>query len=388
MRINTTYDIFKLCKKQFKAAILTDGAADIYVLIDAVNYAQHEFNLVVDKNGIATVLGGCQQSALWGFYEYLERFYGAKWYSPWKTEISSTPVNPIKKTQVAYKNPFRVVQWHPTLPKNVKEWLAIHRCIGLDEPISPWSPQDKLDNWAEIHADKPQIFAQNWKGQTIKNNNLKYKLDNPTYLDLVIKQAKSWPSKYYSLTASDGVCDDSKAIPKPDNVNVTDEKWGEYIWKGMVNMSDYYAKYYGTVAKNVPDKTFDILAYSTYWKAPKSKFDGSRFRCFYVPEDITEFLEWKWTGCDMYWRPNIWHRPMTDVQIVKEATIFSRFRYVGISGYVMDGFMQGGVKNDYPDFSEESWQQFGLRYYLHALQTRKMYVNIQDVIKEWKQAYE
>lgn len=359
MRIKTNDSIFKQCIEEYPATKVEENA-DVTITIDS-NIDVYTFSLRI-RNGITNIIGGSELSCLWGFYEYLEKFYGAKWYTPTKKNISIEKIAPLRNLNIDYTHPYQMCEFHKTVDKDVRKWLNTHRVVSRRKRDT-WEEKCLQRDWIILHKDKPEIFARRPDGTPfIGNNNggnIKFRMDNPMFIELVAKQINEYPSDVVSLFPTDGNNFDSFAIPYHTPL---------YIWRGWVSLTKYYLEYYKKIAEIIPNKRFDIVAYSAYKNFPDNyEFDGSRFNCFITTSEPDNFLKWKDAGCSMIYRPNTWQKKG---DFKAEAESFKRLLSIGMDGYTMDGY-------------EDDWDTYGLRYYLTAMLTYKN-KNVEDLINEYE----
>lgn len=340
MTINAPLSIFKLCQKQFSKAILTDKDAVITISIDTA-LDEYEFTLTVDTKGIAIIKGGSDQAALWGYYEYLARFYGYIWQTPDKTIKYDIPQVPFKKIAVCWKHPYTFCWFHRTIPAKWREFLKIHRCIDKRDP-KKFAIGYGAD-WYEKYIDtKPQIFARNPNGKVVNDSSLKFRLDNPDYIELVVdaieEQLLTDPTlKHSCILFNDGVCWDSDCIPGRKPIDT---------WRGGTNLTGYVLDHYAAVRQGLKDRginvELDTYVYGKYklWPTDRNGFDGSGINAFFVDsKDIATYIDWKVNGFNMYWRPNLGYDCCdlsTEKEAIKIADMFMRFKSVGMNGFMFD----------------------------------------------------
>jgi hypothetical protein len=364
MRIKTISSIFNKCLIQYPDAILVNESAVVNIDID-LSLDIYEFNLRIIK-GMCNIKGGSEQSCLWGYYEYLERFYGYIWKSPTITVKNKTIVTPLRDLNVTYKLPYVMCEWKKVLNKDVREWLNIHRCISRRNRDTFIEVSLQKD-WA-LDPNNINLIARDTNGSLQKVNEdgdfVKFQYDNPIFINKVIEQLSNIDLDILNLFPPDGTNFDSFSIPAKNTL---------YVKRGWYSLTEYFLQYYTKIANAIPNKRFDILAYSSYKQFPdKTNFDGSRFNCFFVPtNDYINYIRWMESGCDMYYRPNYWNKQIdTKEDFIAEADGFRKMKSIGFKGYVMDGF-------------ENDFNKYGLRYYLHARQTYKN-KSIEDLIKEYE----
>ncbi len=349
MKINTTIAIFKECKAQYPAATLTDGEADIYISIDPTTRKQYEFTMNRENNQPTYIVGGSQLSALWGFYEYLERFYGAVWISPDVKYISIEQTKPLTVLRVRYDHPYDFCWFHWQVPNKVRKWMEIQRLVSLT-PHSKFQSQVNClqEDWKVIYrGSHPEIFARFYDGEIAPINEYsKFRYDSPVFRQIVIEQLNAIDSDTVALFPPDGAQYDAYARSDKNPI---------HVYRGWADLSDYFGDYYTAIAKGVPNKRFYIYAYGKYDRPPKG-FDGSRFTVFVTPINHANFIEWKETGAKVIFRPNSWNpKNPTSVEIFKtEVDILRQHREIGFNGFMMDGYGAG------------DWKTKGLRYYLTA----------------------
>ena len=256
---------------------------------------------------------GAQRGTLWGAYDFLERFFGCRYYYPGEDGSLHPRVENLSIASVAYTD-------HPRFRNRSPEWVywTMYGWSGKDQLSEKWSlllgsiKRADVDRFTETwrlaktspfwagHNPRPEKFLASYpdKKETIfyraPNGNLYYNakqhignyfdVTNLAFADLLVESLKKFYASggkqndgWSSLSSSYipfGQCDSE--VPLPDMIEhpvVKKEKLitEENIKRGF-SYSDIYGRFYqylgNRLKKELPGKKLVLLPYSNYTRAP------------------------------------------------------------------------------------------------------------------------
>lgn len=311
----------KIAKYPFRV-LVGDSAMTRALGIDARKLPREGFIIKTFKKGIAIVGNdssldpdfnkdkldsmGPRKATLWGVYDFLERFFGCRYFFPGELgtlqpEVKNLVIAPVAYTdQPHFMNRSEEFIIWSMMGNKKAEWEKLLGPVNnLPEFIESWRLARTTPFWAG-HNPRPEKILASYpdKKDTLfyraPNGNLYYNpkqhignyfdVTNLGFADLLVESLK----KYYTSNGKVndgwvmlsnsyipfGQCDSE--VPLPDMINnptVVKEKLitEENIKRGF-SYSDIYARFYqyfgNRVKKELPGKKIVLLPYSNYTRAP------------------------------------------------------------------------------------------------------------------------
>ena len=330
------------------------------------------------------IVGSAARGALYGAYEFLERFVGCRWYASWRTVVPrldrvEIPCD-LDETQTpafAMREPFwyDVIQ-HPEfaarLRVNSRSWRRLGDKFGGDPyrfggGLGSCHTFDRLLPPEKYFDEHPEYFSM-VKGRRIKSHT-QLCLTNPDVLRIVTSNVlerirKDPGARFYGVSQNDWYnfceCPECKAV---------DDEEGSHSGT-MIRFVNAVAE---AVEKEFPDAIIETLAYQYTRKAPKkTKLRHNVVPClctiecdFAQPLDRSPFKENKTFCKDI----EDWSRLTDFLYIWDYTTDFANYTMPWPNAYALQGnvkfflqnnvkalFEQGAYQGRHADFAElKAW---------------------------------
>ena len=330
------------------------------------------------------VIGSPERGALYGAYEFLERFVGCRWYASWRTVVPrlervavSAGLDDTQTPAFAMREPYWYdVREHPEfaarLRVNSRSWRRLGAKFGGDPyrfggGLGSCHTFDRLLSPEEYFDSHPEYFSM-VKGRRIRDRT-QLCLTNPDVLRIVTSNVlerirKDPGAKFYGVSQNDWYnfceCPNCKAV---------DDEEGSHSGT-MIRFVNAVAE---AVEKEFPGATIETLAYQYTRKAPKkTKLRHNVVPClctiecdFARPIDKSQFKQ------NVSFRRDIedWSRLTDFLYIWDYTTDFAHYTMPWPNAYALQGnlqffrrnnvkaiFEQGAYQGRHADFAElKAW---------------------------------
>lgn len=346
---------------QVKIAVGTSRFTEGKISVSGLQF--EEFHIKTDMAAKAIYLvandGPDNPATHWAVCELLERIIDAKWLWPGELGTYVAKKSTVSTASIDYKwiSPYDFRLYKRVTSGDGKKWMTRQRIARRRE----FQENSNNQGWHEKYFEKyPEMFARTPDGRpyntTWEKKNPKFRLDNPKYFELMLEdyEAKGKPP-VYTLFPTDGVRYDAYLVQGADPLQV---------YRGEVPVTkaylDFYRKFDSRVNGANAVTSFDILAYSAYYKFPDNyNFNGKNFNLWFVDRDgdTLNWKKWAATGAKMYLRPNWWN-----------LVSFGPYLTYNANGRMVDFCKKNGMQGFKIDGFKDNWALQGLNYYVLARQ--------------------
>lgn len=301
---------------------------------------------------------------LFGVYHYLSRILQVRWLWPGTSgevipKYTSVPIRDSEDG--VYRAPFRFIQARTLKSGDDFRWARrVMRVSDADFLRHYGTAGHAFTKWAALYGkEHPDWFALRADGRRDVRRHSAMCVSNPGFQQQIVdnwwKGCRKYPSADFLVNVKENdtqdrcVCENCRALDGPDRRGPT----GRYAL--YRNVSERYAKFYRMVYEKAlrckPDAGISLLAYQSYFYAPREIKLNSRFFVGLVPDipfprlpEYTawlreEYRAWQESGAQMFFRPNYFYGGycMPEVWYDQFADELNYVRSLGCIGVVIDG---------------------------------------------------